>query len=275
MPDGILDRGRRVGIPGSPDLSLGVCARCCALTGPCGSTSRSTSSVRERTGVAGRPAMLVEKGYRAATLSDRRCPVLSVVVGGDVAPIWPQGTRRARPARTNRAPVWRRWSQAQPEGESVQDDHLPRWQAAGAARQGGASVAAGERPPRPPDGGRRGLGPPSPAGRYRPADRDQRPGQPAAACPGDRTANLLDTVATREFLSASAGGAYGELADPFWMSEGSEQSPHDLVGLLGLIGTPGPPRAWPVDRVCQFGDRNQRHPSCRSTLRCWPRASAP
>jgi hypothetical protein len=112
--------------------------------------------MRERTGVAGRPAMLVEKGYRAATLSDRRCPVLSVVVVGDVAPMWPQGTRRARPARTNRAPVWRRWSQAQPEGESVQDDHLPRWQAAGAARQGGASVAA-ERPPRPPDGGRRAL----------------------------------------------------------------------------------------------------------------------
>src|SRR4029450_776173 len=37
--------------------------------------------------------MLVEKGYRAATLSDRRCPVLSVVVGWDVAPMWPQGTR--------------------------------------------------------------------------------------------------------------------------------------------------------------------------------------
>src|SRR5829696_3420315 len=62
--------------------------------------------------------MLVEKGYRAATLSDRRCPVLSVVVGWDVAPMWPQGTRRARPARTNRAPAWRRWSQAQPEGEA-------------------------------------------------------------------------------------------------------------------------------------------------------------
>jgi len=30
--------------------------------------------------------MLVEKGYRAATLSDRRCPVLSVVVGWDVTP---------------------------------------------------------------------------------------------------------------------------------------------------------------------------------------------
>jgi hypothetical protein len=34
--------------------------------------------------------MLVGKGYRAATLSDRRCPVLSVVVGWDVAPMWPQ-----------------------------------------------------------------------------------------------------------------------------------------------------------------------------------------
>src|SRR5262245_46837889 len=68
--------------------------------------------------------MLVEKGYRAATLSDRRCPVLSVVVGWDVAPMWPQGTRRARPARTNRAPAWRRWSQAQPEGEADRDDHL-------------------------------------------------------------------------------------------------------------------------------------------------------
>jgi GAF domain-containing protein len=31
------------------------------------------------------------------------------------------------------------------------------------------------------------------------------------------------------------------------------------VGLLGLIGTQGHHRAWPVDRVRQFGDRNQRH----------------
>jgi hypothetical protein len=52
---------------------------------------RVAFSVRERIGVVGRPAMLVEKGYRAATLSDRRCPVLSVVVGCDVAPMWPQG----------------------------------------------------------------------------------------------------------------------------------------------------------------------------------------
>jgi hypothetical protein len=29
------------------------------------------------------------------------------------------------------------------------------------------------------------------------------------------------------------------------------------VGLLGLIGTQGHHRAWPVDRVRQFGDRNQ------------------
>src|SRR5215207_8638809 len=28
------------------------------------------------------------------------------------------GTRRARPARTRRAPAWRQWSQAQPEGEA-------------------------------------------------------------------------------------------------------------------------------------------------------------
>ena len=34
--------------------------------------------------------MLVEKGYRAATLSHRCCPVLSVVVGWDVAPMWPR-----------------------------------------------------------------------------------------------------------------------------------------------------------------------------------------
>jgi hypothetical protein len=108
---------------------------------------------------------------------------------------------------------------------------LPRWQAAGAARQVGRASVAAERPPQPPDGGRRGLGPPSPAGRYRPANRDQRPGQPAAACPGDRTANLLDTVATREFLSASAGGAYGGRADSWPIGEESAQSPHDLVGL--------------------------------------------
>jgi hypothetical protein len=29
------------------------------------------------------------------------------------------------------------------------------------------------------------------------------------------------------------------------------------VGLLGLIGTPGPLPAWPVDRVRQFGDREE------------------
>jgi hypothetical protein len=51
------------------------------------------SSVRERTRVLERPAMLGEKGYRAGTLSDRRCPVLSVVVGWDVAPMWPQEAR--------------------------------------------------------------------------------------------------------------------------------------------------------------------------------------
>jgi hypothetical protein len=78
--------------------------------------------------VIGRPAMPVEKGYRAATLSDRRCPVLSVVVGWDVAPMWPQGTRRARPARTNRAPAWRRWSKLSRRVRPVRDDHLPRWQ---------------------------------------------------------------------------------------------------------------------------------------------------
>jgi hypothetical protein len=38
------------------------------------------------------------------------------------------GTRRARPARTNPAPAWWRRSQAQPEGEASQGDHLPRWQ---------------------------------------------------------------------------------------------------------------------------------------------------
>jgi putative methionine-R-sulfoxide reductase with GAF domain len=32
------------------------------------------------------------------------------------------------------------------------------------------------------------------------------------------------------------------------------------VGLLGLIGTQGHPRAWPVDRVRQFGDRIQGTP---------------
>jgi GAF domain-containing protein len=31
------------------------------------------------------------------------------------------------------------------------------------------------------------------------------------------------------------------------------------VGLKGLIGTQGHHRAWPVDRVRQFGDRTQRH----------------
>jgi GAF domain/ANTAR domain len=43
-------------------------------------------------------------------------------------------------------------------------------------------------------------------------------------------------------------------------STGIGGSPHDdSVGLLGLIGTQGHPRAWPVDRVRQFGDRTQRH----------------
>jgi GAF domain-containing protein len=42
------------------------------------------------------------------------------------------------------------------------------------------------------------------------------------------------------------------------LSGGIGASPHDFVGLLGLIGTQGHPRAWPVDRVRQFGDRTQR-----------------
>jgi hypothetical protein len=38
------------------------------------------------------------------------------------------GTWRARPARTNLAQAWRRWSPARPEAKPVQIDHLPRWQ---------------------------------------------------------------------------------------------------------------------------------------------------
>jgi hypothetical protein len=48
-PDGILGRGRRVGIPEALDLSPG-CARCCALTGQLWIDFQATSSVRERIG---------------------------------------------------------------------------------------------------------------------------------------------------------------------------------------------------------------------------------
>jgi hypothetical protein len=41
------------------------------------------------------------------------------------------------------------------------------------------------------------------------------------------------------------------------MSVEPAERPHDFVGLLGLIGTPGDRCAWPVDRVRQFGDRKQ------------------
>ena len=50
----------------------------------------------------------------------------------------------------------------------------------------GGLVSAGESRwrreglPRPPDAGRQGLGLRSPAGRYQPAERGQRPGQPPA-----------------------------------------------------------------------------------------------
>jgi hypothetical protein len=50
------------------------------------------------------------------------------------------GTRRARPARTNRAPAWRRRSQGQPEGEALHDDHLPRWQEPGGSRRSGGQA---------------------------------------------------------------------------------------------------------------------------------------
>jgi hypothetical protein len=76
---------------------MAVLARC--GTDPARTEPHVTSSVRERIKVVGRPAMLVEKGYRAATLSDRRCPVLSVVVGCDVAPMWPQGHELGRHCR--------------------------------------------------------------------------------------------------------------------------------------------------------------------------------
>jgi hypothetical protein len=46
---------------------------------------------------------------------------------------------------------------------------------------------------------------------------------------------------------------------PSCYREESAESPHDFVGLLGLIGTPrGIACSWPVDRVRQFGDRSQR-----------------
>jgi hypothetical protein len=48
-PDGILDRGRRVGVPEALDLSPG-CARYCALTGQLRIDFQATSSMRGRTG---------------------------------------------------------------------------------------------------------------------------------------------------------------------------------------------------------------------------------
>jgi hypothetical protein len=59
-PDGILDWGRRVGIPEALDPSPG-CARCCALTGQLWIDFQATSSVRERTGVVPGPVMLLQE----------------------------------------------------------------------------------------------------------------------------------------------------------------------------------------------------------------------
>src|SRR5918993_5739208 len=122
----------------------------------------------------------------SGTASDRCCPLQSVVRGPDVAPMWPQRSRawkarpesplsrdstpmpqvrsvcdrplltvrdrqmpvlRARPARTNRAPAWRRRSQAQ-EGEARPGDHRPHWQALieGAAAPCWLAVAEREGP---------------------------------------------------------------------------------------------------------------------------------
>jgi hypothetical protein len=112
--------------------------------------------MRERTGVAGRSAMLVEKGYRAATLSDRRCPVLSVVVGG----MWPRCGPKARGGHGRRG---RTALQCGGDGHKLNRRVSPYRMTTclvgkplGRRGSGGASVAA-ERPPRPPDGGRRAL----------------------------------------------------------------------------------------------------------------------
>jgi hypothetical protein len=107
------------------------------------------------------------------------------------------GGRREEDRRYVPSCYWRRWSQAEPEGEACHDDCLPCRQAAGAARQMGEYGPAGwldqvtglllgsrrhggkGRPGRPTLADR-GLGLRSPAGRYQLAKRGQRPGQPPA-----------------------------------------------------------------------------------------------
>src|SRR5215217_100220 len=55
----------------------------------------------------------------------------------------------------------------------------------------------------------------------------------------------VETAARRCRLGRSSGEVSGT------------SPPREVMGLLGLIRTQGHPRAWPVDRVRQFGDRTE------------------
>jgi hypothetical protein len=64
-------------------------------------------------------------------------------------------------------------------------------------------------------------------------------GAVASACLGQRLANLGHPLPDCS-LSAPHDGANSDKADPPAGIAGIGASPHDFVGLLGLIGTPGP-----------------------------------
>ena len=48
------------------------------------------SSMRGRTGVAAWPLMLAGRSCWTGVLAARECPLLSVILGWDVAPVWPR-----------------------------------------------------------------------------------------------------------------------------------------------------------------------------------------
>jgi hypothetical protein len=139
---------------------------------------------------------------------------------------------------------------------SVQDDHLPCWQAAGAARQVGSA------------GRRAGLIKDWPPARESPCRWEGRPGRPTLAdgvwaCalrragtsppsevsdrgsqqqPNPMTGAPICWRRSRPALGYRSRLAKRMVSWPILLfSGGSERSPHDFVGLLGLIGIPGPP----------------------------------
>jgi hypothetical protein len=266
MPDGILDWGRRVGIPEALDLSPG-CARCCALTGQLRIDFQATSSVRESAGRWRRPAL---PGRTWHMTWEEAGPLVTVVVrcdpvvrGPDVAPMWPHGPELGRRVRSRRPGLLlargghgRRVPTALQRGgdghklnrrvRPVQDDHPPRWQAA----TGGAAGIAEYGPAGWPDewtgfGWRIAVA----AGRAAPAARRWQTGLGSALSGGP--------VPARRARSAT-GAAAGRLAHQPLSQPAGSRAP----GGVPLEGRFHRDRRAPTLRGAVGPDRHPGPPSC-------------